>query len=87
MKLSSVFVNSMWMGKINHAELLIAVCALSPEAQLALYMKYWDRVPNPKIAKKLRMTDQQVEAVLGESLRLLKDRLGEDKAKLLTFAA
>ena len=87
MKVEKIFVNAMWMGKVKSTQLLSALCSLSPDAQLALHMKFWERKGSREIAKSLKVSECTAGQILVDALEQLRNILGEDRALLLGFAA
>lgn len=72
-------INSQWATLSPDSPLLEALTRLSPEAQRAINLRFWENHTIEEIASKLRMsweqTDQLIEKTLLE-LRELLEKLG-----------
>ena len=85
--LSDVFVNSMWLGKIRRPSLLAAISVLSPEVQIAIHMKFWEKKSDDAIARRLRMPKRLVDRLLSSGLQRLREDLERNRSLLLGIAA
>jgi DNA-directed RNA polymerase specialized sigma24 family protein len=86
-RIENIFVNAMWIGKIKHTSLLEAICSLSPDAQLALHMAFWERKGYGEIASRLNVSECLAGQIIVDTLKHLRKSLGEDRILLLGLAA
>ena len=81
---AAAFVNAMWLGNISRAELLRALTTLDPQAQRALYFRFWYAQTEAEIGKRLRMSEIAVSELIEEALeklRLVLTKLAQNSAK------
>lgn len=86
-KLNDVFVNSMWIGKVQRPKLLEAICDLPPEAQIAIHMKFWEKKCDLAISKRLGVPKWLASQIVADGIKKLRGSLGQGRACLRGIAA
>ncbi|MBX3022780.1 MAG: hypothetical protein KF799_13990 [Bdellovibrionales bacterium] len=80
-------VHSQWSSLDVRGSVLIALSELSPEAQRALYLRFWENDLIEEIAEDLQITWDEADRLIEMALKQMKMRLSEGDIFLQMFQA
>lgn len=75
MKESARLIHSQWQTVDLESSLFSALCELSPLAQRAINLRFWENFSIEEIATNLRLTWDQTDQLIEMSLEELRTRL------------
>lgn len=77
MKESVELVDSLWESIDPGSPLLAALKGLPPQAQRAVYLRFWENSMIEEIADELRLTWDEADFLLDESIFCLREHLAQ----------
>lgn len=79
--------NAQWEGLSVGSQLLDALSALSPQGQRAINLRFWENYTIEEISESLRITWDQADELIEQSLKELRMRLTKSNVASPIFQA
>lgn len=70
-----VVVNQIWEHQFKNERLFQSVTELGADAQLALYLRFWENYDIEEISNQFRITWDQANALIESSLKYLREKM------------